>query len=146
MPAPPSIQTLGTTSDLAAEIVIADEAKRDELKRNARKERDEREARGEGDRWSEMQQSTPPEIDKNLVGFRIEMRFAAYGDDGSQFGDWFRGTVRKIVNRASSRVRIEWDPDSVAKGEQTVTDQQLLASRWNPKSPQPGAWREYLTH
>ena len=131
---------------MAAEIVIVDEAKRDEFKRNSQKERDEREAQGEGDRWSEMQQLTPPEIDKDLVGFQIEMRFVAYGDDGSQFGDWFRGTVRKIVNCASSRVRIEWYPDSVIEGEQTITDHQLLASRWNPKSPQPGAWREYLTN
>ena len=54
--------------------------------------------------------------------------------------------LEKIVNPASSGVRIEWDPDSVAEGEQTITDQQLLASWWNPKSPQPGAWREYLTN
>ena len=85
-----------------------------------------------------MQELTPPEINKKLLGFQIEMRFLAYDDDGGQFVDWFRGRVENIVNPATSRVRIEWDQDNVAEEDKIVTDQQLLATQWNPKSPQPG--------
>ena len=52
------------------------------FRREARTERDVREARGEGDRYSEMQPSVQPKFDK-LEGCKIEMLFEVVDADGN---------------------------------------------------------------
>ena len=59
------------------------------LRKEAQDERDRRQERGEGDRWSEMQQVKTPEIHNNLVQrkFIIEMRVSEPGDSGEKLLD-----------------------------------------------------------
>ena len=60
------------------------------VKKQAYKERDAREAQGKGDRWSEMQEFNAPEVNSDLVGFIIEMLFEYPDDDGGRLTNWYR--------------------------------------------------------
>ena len=65
--------TLGVTSDIVEQFLIASATELVEFKPEAMALRDEREASGLGDRWSEMQRTTiKPEIDAKLKGFKID--------------------------------------------------------------------------
>ena len=83
------------------------------LRKEAQYERDSREYRGEGYRWSEMHRVNAPEIDNKLVQnkCRIEMRFSQPGDSGENLLYWYHGTVTEIVNKNKISVKIKWDDD-----------------------------------
>ena len=68
-----------------------------------------------------------------MKGFHIEMLFGYIEDDGTQFLNWYNGTVQELVNEKTNRVRIKWDEECL--GEHTVreTDKKLVISNWNPK-------------
>ena len=77
--------------------------------------------------------------------FRIEMLFAYSGDDGTQCLGWYQGTVIKIVNTQTNRVRIEWDSECLGDRDVKTSDHKLVPGNWNPKEAKKGGWREYLT-
>ena len=78
----PNTATLETTSELGNNLYKQTDIDQVRLRKESQDERDRREERGEGDRWSEMQRVNAPEIDNKLVQdkFRIEMRFSQLVD------------------------------------------------------------------
>ena len=86
LPKAPNTATLGTMSDLGNDIYLQTEEDQVRLRKDAKEERDRREARGDGDRYLEMQRVNAPEVDQPLAQkkFRIEMRFSATGNGGSE--------------------------------------------------------------
>ena len=46
---------------------------------------------------------------KDLKGFHIDMLFGYSGDDGTKCLGWYHGTLQKVVNKRTNRVRIKWD-------------------------------------
>lgn len=111
----------------------------------ARKERDDREKAGEGDRYSEMQRFNQPQID-SLVGFKIEMYFNYQDEDGSNLCNWYHGKVVKIVNKKNRVVQVKWDEGNLGDLDVRVSNEKLFVTKWNPKTVKPGAWREYLAN
>ena len=81
------MKNLGTTSDLALFFKNASADERNEFKDECNEENDRREARVDGDKWSEMQERTKPDIDEKFIGYKIEMLFEYLSDDGSQYLD-----------------------------------------------------------
>ena len=51
------------------------------VKKQAYKERDAREAQGKGDRWSKMQEYNAPEVNSDLVRLNIIEMLLEYPDD-----------------------------------------------------------------
>ena len=147
LPSPPELPSLGTISDLALVYKTASEEKIASFKEKSNKERDSREADGKGDKWSERQQSTKPDIDETFVGFKIEMLFTfPNAIDGGTYLDWCHGQVVSIRNPKTNTVNIKWAPECVGDGDKEETREKLLKTRWNPKNcEKAGAWREYLT-
>ena len=147
LPTPPNVPTLGTMSELGKDLYEQTENEQVKLRNEAQEERDRREERGEGDRWSEMQRVNAPEINNKLVqnNFKIEMRFSMPGDSGEKVLDWYHGTVTKIVNKNKRSVEITWDEECLHDDDLEKTTQVLLISRWNHKKSLAGTWRERLT-
>ena len=81
----------------------------------------------------------------HLKGFNIEMLFAYNGDDGTQCLGWYHGTIKKVINSKTRRVRIEWDEECLGEGDVQMSDHKLVNGNWNPKTAKKGGWREYLT-
>ena len=147
---PPETAPLGTMSELGTNLYKLTEDEKESLRIEAKEERDRREERGEGDRWSERQSVNPPEINKKMIEreYRIEMRFGGTGDGGDKVCNWYHGKVTKIINKKDRKVEITWDDDCLHDDEtetMKVTVNVLKISMWNRKTPVPGCWREYLT-
>ena len=133
IPSPPAMGKLGTTTGLALKFKELNEGKYEEFKNEARSERDKREAKGKGDRWSEMQRSVMPKMDE-LDGFKIEMLFEGIDADGESCLEWYHGEVKEVLNRKSRKVRIVWDdkwihPDDLNSMKETKDV--LLLRKWN---------------
>mmetsp|Transcript_13410 Transcript_13410/g.28442 ORF Transcript_13410/g.28442 Transcript_13410/m.28442 type:complete len:149 (+) Transcript_13410:1116-1562(+) len=146
LPKPPEVLPLGTTSELGENVSVVNKEKREQLKNEAIAEMERREARGEGDMWLEMQKITPQILNKKFHGFRVEMLFSSYEEDGATCLNWYHGIVKRVVNAEKEQVRIEWDESCLGEGDEKITIQQLKANKWNPKKPREGAWRQYLTN
>ena len=146
LPKPPNMATLGTMSDLGNDIYLQTEEDRVRLRKEAEDERGRREAREDGDRYSEMQRVNAPEVDQPLVQkkFRIEMRFSGTDDGGSEKLEWFYGTVTRLVNKKKRSVEITWDKSCLHKDDLRKTTNVLLINRWNDKVPVAGTWRQYI--
>ena len=86
IPCPQNVATLGTMSELGNDLYKQTYIEQVRLRKEAQDERDRRQERGEGDRWSEMQRVNAPEIDNKLVPkkFRIKMRFIQPEDSGEK--------------------------------------------------------------
>ena len=145
MPSPPDMTDLGTTSDLALSFQCASSDQRDQLKNECHAKIQEREARGDGDMLTDMQESHMPEMNDTLKGFKIEMLFEYYPSlDGGQYLDWAHGEVAGVLNAKTRRVKIKWDSDCVAEGDASMSTHVLFLRKWNPKNVSAGAWRQYL--
>lgn len=145
IPTLPNMQTLGTMSELAEDLEKLSEEKLIDFKKKAHDEIDQREERGDGDRWYERQRITAPKLDKNLKGFHIEMLFSYSSDDGTQCFGWYHGIIQQVVNEKTNRVRIKWDEECLGEDDVRVSDHKLVLGNWNPKTVKKGGWREYLT-
>ena len=98
---PPNVETLGTMSELGNKLYKQTEIEKVRPINEYQYLRDRIEERGEGYRWSDMQQVNALEIDNKLVQkkFRIGMRFSQPGDNGEKLLYWYHGTVTEIVNK-----------------------------------------------
>ena len=137
---------MGTTSELALSFKTADSKDLEQFRREANEERDAREARGEGDRYSEMQPSLMPKM-QDLEGVKIEMLFEAVDADGNPCLEWSHGVVRSVVNSGARRVEIVWDDSCVHPDDRAsmkITKDVLAVRKWNPEVAVKGAWRLYL--
>ena len=65
------------------------------------------------------------------------------GDD--EECDWYHGKVIKVLSKNKRRVLIRWDKECLHPDDPRESPHELLITRWNPKEPGEGAWREYLT-
>ena len=144
LPSPPDMIEIGTTAeiDLGAGTKYAEQVAN--LKRDGYKEKEEREARGEGDKYADQQTVNMPIIGGSFKGFRIEMLFEYNDDSGSSPTNWYHGKDEKILNVKTNTVQIKWDEDCLADGDKKVTREKLLVSKWNPDKPTKGAWRKYI--
>ena len=125
----------------------ADGGKLEEFKQEARKERESREERGEGDRYMEMQMSVMPEL-KKLKGFKIEMLFEDFEADGTVCLEWYHGVVKSVLNAKSGMVMVEWDDECLHEEDKKTmkkTKERLMVTKWNPKVAVKGGWCKYLT-
>ena len=73
------------------------------------------------------------------------MRFGMPGAGGEEELDWYHGKVVKVLNKKKRRVLIQWDKKCLHPDDPRESAHELLITRWNPKEPGAGAWREYLT-
>ena len=143
LPSPPEMYKLGTTADIDMTLgKYADRIAAIEEKGYA--ERDIREEKGEGDRWTDRQELIAPEINNTLIGYKIEMLFEYIDIDGSQLTNWYHGKVTGIKNERTNAVIIEWDQECLGEGDQKRTVEKLLPTKYNPDGPKQRAWRQYL--
>jgi hypothetical protein len=146
VPSSPETMTCGTTSELGEDLFKMDKERRQKLKIDVYKEIDVREGEGKGDMLSEKQDIVAPEINNNLVKkkFKIEMMFEQVGNSGELISDWYHGVVVNIVNKEKRTVKIKWDENCLHEDDQKITKHQLLITKYNPKKPQKGVWRQYI--
>ena len=139
LPSPPDLIERGTTADvdLSSGTKYAEQAAR--LKSDGYKEKEERMARGEGNKWADWQTFTMPMIDDSFKGFRIEMVFEYTDPENGAFTNWYHGTVKKVVNKNTNTVQIKWNEDCLGDEDKTVTREKLMKTKWNPDKPTNGA-------
>ena len=54
------------------------------------------------------------------------MLFAYNGDDGTQCLGWYQGTVQKVINEKTLRVRILWDEECLGESDVRTSDHKLV--------------------
>jgi hypothetical protein len=103
----------------------------------------ERESKGEGSMYSQLQPFSRPELTE-LIGKRIDV-LCSFDIDirkGMKGLRWCQGEVLEIVEGARDpTVKVKWDAQSDAHGyeEETITNQRLLPSRW--RKDRENGWR-----
>jgi len=146
MPAPPPMKNLGTTSDLALDIVKGSDDKLAEFKAKTNATLQQMYADGERDNLQYLQRSIKPKIE-DMEGFKLEYYFQMTNKaDQSTYNDWAHGVIINVINARTRTVKVKWHESCVNKdeGEQDETIEKLMVSKWNPNRPTSGAWREYL--
>ena len=109
---------------------LSDENK---FKRKAEKARRERESKGEGSMYSQLQPFSRPELTE-LIGKQIDV-LCSFDIDirkGMKELRWRQGEVLEIVESARDpTIKVKWDAQLDAHGyeEETITNQRLLPSR-----------------
>ena len=78
------------------------------LRKEAGEERDRREARGDGDRYLEMQRVNTLEVAQPMVQktCRVDRRYSATDSGGNEKLESFYGTVTRLVNEKKRSVEI----------------------------------------
>ena len=130
--------------------------KTEEFETNGQKLRMERESAGIGDRYSNMQPSSIPIIDKSLIGKRLDVCHTWDLEEGGTELRLSQGEVIEISNgsnilkpgarsscyKKGEAVMIKWDENKDKKQLSYESPQRLLKSKWNPKNKHSdGAWR-----
>ena len=113
-----------------------------EFRERAAKLRIQREARGEGSIFSEMQPLYRPELDE-LMDKRIDVLYSFQLDSGDKVLQWCQGKVIKILTeKRKPTVVVRWDPMTDVDGKENSieeTQQELPQRKWNKDVE--GAWR-----
>ena len=100
-PTLPTLQKVGTTSQLASEKEQMTVDDNYQFKMDGKDELNGHEDKGEMDLWSEKQSTLPSKIDK-MKGLTIEMNFEYPGVDGAMCLYWYRGRIMKLRNERNS--------------------------------------------
>ena len=113
------------------------------FKQRAEKAHRERESKGEGSIYSQLQPFSRPEPTE-LIGKRIVVLYSFDIDirKGTKELRWCQGKVLEIVESAHDpTVKVNWDSQLDAHGyeEETITNQKLLPSRW--RKDREDGWR-----
>ena len=140
----PTLQTVGTVSQLALTKEQASREEDEKFKVDAKAKLQLRQEQGVMDIWSELQQTIAPTVNE-MKGMVVEAAFEYPGQDGSTCLDWYRGTIDEVVNENKFLARIKWHAETLAENDVRVTVQQLTPFHWNPKKIRKNAWREYIT-
>ena len=130
--------TLGTMS---RDIVQLDKKHKDEevvFVLAAIAKRDQTERDGITDKHQKKQPNSPPTIDVNFVGTRIEQIWEFVEDDDTLKLIWCKGTVVGVKNN-KKKVRIQWDKEYHRPGDPEISDETLLKTKWNKQTKK--AWR-----
>ena len=72
-----------------------------------------------------------------------------YKDDDESTLMWCQNKIVDFIRKVKDKhdfVKIEWNDKYVRDGDSKVTKNQLKKTKWNPKTPVGGAWREKLHH
>ena len=143
-PSPPESQLLGTESELSFVYAAGNDDEMEEFKTSAHAEGDKLEQEGKTDRWSAKQSTIMPIVDDSFIGFNIEMLFQYDEQDGTSYVNWCHGIVESVCNAKTNCVYVKWSQGCLNPGEQSVTKEKLLSSKWNPGKATKGAWRQYF--
>ena len=100
-PTLPTLQKVGTTSQLASEKEQMTVDENDQFQMDVKDELKRHEDKGEMDLWSEKQSTLSSKIDK-MKGLTIETTFEYPGVDGAKCLDWYRGRIMKLRNEKKS--------------------------------------------
>ena len=152
LPQRKNLPQLGTQTSDVKELDALQQETSIDFDQNARKVRLDRESRGHGDRYSELQPTTMPEIVNNFIGTRLDVCFKFVLECGGEELSWCQGTVVDISNgnnmlypNARSRcykkgeaVEVLWDAiDGISDKYKSI--QKLQKTKWNKQCE--GAWR-----
>ena len=143
LPTRKDVSTLGTLSKDVAAMDQARSENDQEFKASANQLRDERERDGFGDRYMEQQPVVMPAYD-TLLNKKIEKLFEMTEPDTTTNLNWCQGEVMKVSKGGSNKVTIRWNPEHLKEGEPETSREQLMRSKWNPKTPSDGAWRIFI--
>ena len=119
----------------------------EEFKEKAKNLWKERENKGEGSMYSEMQPRVKPVIDQNFVGKKIDYLFLydILDGDGEQPDKalrWCQGEVTKVFkNKKKPTVEVVWEKveESIDRDKEEITIVELQDRKWNKDCE--GAWR-----
>lgn len=152
---------------LNAQVIRMDAKKTEEeikMLEAAEKLRTELEDKGFGDRYSNMQQASAPDIDKSLLYQRIEVLLSYTEPNGKDLKVWARGELVGIPEKAKAKAKaskgikrkrnakpppannlaiVKWDATYLTKGKVNPQLVKLLPSKWNKHLL--GAWGFILT-
>jgi hypothetical protein len=98
--------------------------------------RDKLQHEGVIDRHEKLQPARP-EVDEDLIGAEIEILYSYDEPDGSTLNMWCQGEV--VAVRTKNRVHIEWDASTLREGDEPITEETLLKSKYNKHVI--GGWR-----
>ena len=123
---------------------------KEEFKEKANTIWKERESRGEGSMYSEMQPRVKPVVDQEFVGKRIEYLFLfdildGNGEQPDQALRWCQGEVTKVLqNKKKTMVEVVWDKveESIDRDKEEITIVELHDRKWNKDCE--GAWRKNI--
>ena len=82
-------------------------------------------------------QGTKPPVDASLIDARIEQLWNYTEEDGTVVPQWCQGVV--VAVKKQDKVHIEWDDACIHNGDQKITEERLLKTKWNKQVK--GAWR-----
>jgi hypothetical protein len=145
---PKSICRLGTRAQDCIDLETSLGSEEMDFRLKALRKRDSLEDNGFGDELAEMQQTIWPVKSLQKKGFKIDMLFE-YKDENGPTLQWCQGEVTEIVSESKNKhviVKIEWKDEYLSEGDQKVTRQKLLRTKWNTDKPTDGTWREDLYH
>jgi hypothetical protein len=74
-------------------------------------------------------QPTPPEVDDDLINAEIKILYSYVEPDGSTKNMWCQGKV--VAVRTCNRFHIEWDASTLSEGNEPITEEVLLKSKYN---------------
>ena len=64
--------------------------------------------------------------------------------EGGTYLDWAHGTVQEVVvTKRTKKFKIKWDKECLLPLDKETTVEKIFVSKWNPKKPVAGAWREF---
>ena len=89
--------------------------------------------------------SVMPTINSKLKGFRLEMLFEYPNEiGGGTYLDWAHGVVTEVIStKTTHKFRVKWAEECVGDLDQDIMVEKVFMSKWNPKKPVAGAWREF---
>jgi hypothetical protein len=85
----------------------------------------------------ERLQPTRPDVDEKLIGAELEMLYSYDEPDGSTKNMWCQGVV--VAVRTRNRIHIEWDTSTLRDGDEPITEETLMKSKYNKHVI--GGWR-----
>ena len=83
---------------------------------------------GQTDRYNKIQLDMP-EVNKELIGTRIEQMWEFNELYGNKVNQWFKGTV--VAIKKLNKVKIQWDEDTLNEGYPKISQETLAKSRYN---------------
>ncbi len=142
MPERLELPILGTATQQLIESNATARINKERLRKEAKKLRKQREARGKSSIFSVMQPLYCPELDE-LINKRIDVLYSFLLGSGEKVLRWCQGKVIKVLmEKAKLTVVVRWDAMPDVEGKEDLSDEteQVLPPRkWNKDVE--GAWR-----
>ena len=63
---------------------------------------------------------------------------------GGTYLDWAHGVVTDVIStKTTKKLEVKWAEECVGALDKETTVEKVFVSKWNPKRPMAGAWREF---